>query len=42
MGRVANGWNPGETMTVNDLLKASVIASANDACTALGRGGCGQ
>ena len=26
---------PGETMTVNDLLKASVIASANDACTAL-------
>lgn len=25
-----------ETMTVNDLLKATVIASANDACTALG------
>ncbi len=27
---------PGETMTVNDLLKAAVIASANDACVALG------
>lgn len=27
---------PGETMSVNDLLKASVIASANDACVALG------
>ena len=27
---------PGETMTVNDLLKATVIASANDACVALG------
>ncbi|MBQ2266730.1 MAG: D-alanyl-D-alanine carboxypeptidase, partial [Clostridia bacterium] len=27
---------PGETMTVDDLLKASVIASANDAITALG------
>ena len=26
----------GETMTVNDLLKATVIASANDACVALG------
>ena len=27
---------PGEGMTVNDLLKATVIASANDACVALG------
>lgn len=27
---------PGEAMTVNDLLKAAVIASANDACVALG------
>ncbi len=27
---------PNETMTVNDLLKATVIASANDACVALG------
>ena len=27
---------PGETMTGNDLLKATVIASANDACVALG------
>ena len=27
---------PGETLTVNDLLKAAVIASANDACVALG------
>ncbi len=27
---------PGEAMTVDDLLKATVIASANDACTALG------
>ena len=26
---------PGETMTVNDLLKATVIASANAACVAL-------
>ena len=26
----------GETMTVNELLKAAVISSANDACTALG------
>lgn len=26
----------GETMTVNDLLKAVIVASANDACTALG------
>lgn len=26
----------GETMTVNELLKATVIGSANDACTALG------
>lgn len=26
----------GETMTVNELLKAIIIASANDACTALG------
>lgn len=27
---------PGESMTVDDLLKAAVIASANDACVALG------
>lgn len=27
---------PGETMTVDELLKATVIASANDACVALG------
>ncbi len=27
---------PGEAMTVDDLLKATVIASANDACVALG------
>ncbi len=27
---------PGETMTVDDLLRATVIASANDACVALG------
>lgn len=27
---------PGETMTVHELLKATVIASANDACVALG------
>lgn len=27
---------PNETMTVHELLKATVIASANDACTALG------
>lgn len=27
---------PGETMTVNDLLKATAVYSANDACTALG------
>lgn len=27
---------PGETMTVDELLKAAVIASANDACVALG------
>lgn len=27
---------PGETMSVDDLLRATVIASANDACTALG------
>ena len=27
---------PGEAMTVDDLLKAAVIASANDACVALG------
>ena len=27
---------PGECMTVNELLKATVIASANDACVALG------
>ena len=27
---------PGESMTVDDLLKATVIASANDACVALG------
>ncbi len=27
---------PNETMTVNELLKAAVIASANDACVALG------
>lgn len=27
---------PGESMTVDELLKASVIASANDACVALG------
>ena len=27
---------PGEAMTVDDLLRATVIASANDACTALG------
>ena len=27
---------PGESMTVDELLKATVIASANDACTALG------
>ena len=27
---------PGETMTVDDLLRATVIASANDACGALG------
>ncbi len=27
---------PGESMTVNDLLKATAVYSANDACTALG------
>ena len=36
MGGSQISLEPGETMTVNDLLKAAVIASANDACVALG------
>ncbi len=33
---------PGEGMTVHELLKATVIASANDACVALGEAICGS